>query len=498
MSLIEAMQADLQDGLPLREPGPEARALANELRRELLAAEGADAAVLQDLDWWSRVYETFVAGERLDWLCQPVLDDLSAKGLSDPDKARRMARMAMWCHLGEPKKVEVTRLEWPWVSDLLRRYRRLPVANVVGTVESYYRALGLLDPYGLLTEAGAVFIELGRDAAVRWLLHLEVMASVHGDSRDLLSASRARALERGDHDRILGESIDWTFPSVLTGRLEALGVFAVDEIDESTCLSPFGQRLLTEEFGGEPSMLGRLVQSLRADEVLKPVRERTPELGSAVTRHLEFAEELTHQLQNALIPLRMVMASLEGQQEPGMEPAVLRRMRAAMERLDSIAADANDSSRLLIQRARVFGVESCVLEALAATRAERNGRVRVETHLVDAQVSGAQDRLITALVELIRNVAQLETSRPVLLEVHVQVSGDKVEIVVQDDGPGVAASSRDQIFAKGFSTRVDGSGRGLAIAKRAVERDLGGRLTLVPTSVGARFVIALPLVRIHP
>ena len=77
--------------------------------------------------------------------------------------------------------------------------------------------------------------------------------------------------------------------------------------------------------------------------------------------------------------------------------------------------------------------------------------------------------------------------------VHVVRAQDALRVLISDDGPGVDAQIRDQIFEPFFSThRVESaSGLGLAIA-RGIARDLGGSLDLVPSERGATFELLLP------
>jgi two-component system CitB family sensor kinase len=66
-----------------------------------------------------------------------------------------------------------------------------------------------------------------------------------------------------------------------------------------------------------------------------------------------------------------------------------------------------------------------------------------------------------------------------------------ITILVADDGPGIAPELRERVFDQGFSTRPAGSGLGLALS-RALAWQLGGRLTLRDSDVGATFALALP------
>jgi signal transduction histidine kinase len=67
-----------------------------------------------------------------------------------------------------------------------------------------------------------------------------------------------------------------------------------------------------------------------------------------------------------------------------------------------------------------------------------------------------------------------------------------VRIRVSDYGPGVPSALRARIFDAGFSTKSGGWGIGLALTRRIVEENHGGRLVLVPTTKGATFDVILP------
>lgn len=66
------------------------------------------------------------------------------------------------------------------------------------------------------------------------------------------------------------------------------------------------------------------------------------------------------------------------------------------------------------------------------------------------------------------------------------------EILVEDDGPGVPAELRDEIFEPLVTTKAKGTGLGLSICRQILERH-GGTIELCPNAVrGARFRIRLP------
>jgi len=58
---------------------------------------------------------------------------------------------------------------------------------------------------------------------------------------------------------------------------------------------------------------------------------------------------------------------------------------------------------------------------------------------------------------------------------------------VEDEGPGFGAADLGELLQPGFTTKVEGSGFGLFLARRIIE-DHGGRLTLESGSSGGAIV----------
>ncbi len=70
---------------------------------------------------------------------------------------------------------------------------------------------------------------------------------------------------------------------------------------------------------------------------------------------------------------------------------------------------------------------------------------------------------------------------------------DKVELVVRDQGPGVATELRERVFEPLFTTKARGIGLGLAVSRRLAESN-GGELRLLDEhGPGATFALRLPV-----
>ncbi len=109
-------------------------------------------------------------------------------------------------------------------------------------------------------------------------------------------------------------------------------------------------------------------------------------------------------------------------------------------------------------------------------------------------VFGQQDLLRQVLLNLILNaVDALQGVQDRRIVIGGQAAKHRIELFVQDSGPGVPEAIRERIFDPFFTTKPkgEGSGLGLSIARRLVEGG-GGSLRYQPGDPGGRFVLRLP------
>jgi signal transduction histidine kinase len=226
-------------------------------------------------------------------------------------------------------------------------------------------------------------------------------------------------------------------------------------------------------------------------------REREAEIQR---RNLVIA--VSHDLRTPLSGLRAMIESIEdGVAE---DPATIRRyvheMGASVASLVELVDDLfelvqldAEAIRAETERARV---EEVVRSALAACEAQASTKGLVVQARIDgaAQVS-CSPRLTRVVQNLLQNAIRHTPSDGTVI-IEASHRERELELAVSDDGDGIDRASIDRVFDpfwRGDAARAgDGSGLGLALAKRIVE-SLGGSIAVESESArGSRFAILVP------
>jgi signal transduction histidine kinase len=108
-------------------------------------------------------------------------------------------------------------------------------------------------------------------------------------------------------------------------------------------------------------------------------------------------------------------------------------------------------------------------------------------------VAGDKGRLEQVFLNLVKNAIEAMNGGG-KLSVQSKLSGDRVEIVVTDNGCGMAEGEKEKIFSPFFTTKTQGTGLGLCISKRIIDRHKGSSFSVQSQEgVGTSFKIALPV-----
>ena len=247
------------------------------------------------------------------------------------------------------------------------------------------------------------------------------------------------------------------------------------------------------------------------------LREMTNVLYSRIEAIESFAADVAHELKNPLTSLRSAVETLPLAKSKESRERLLAVIEHDVRRLDRLISDISDASRLDAELQRQESAPVNVHKLLTTVVSVAN-QVRQEdgVHVALAfegggptafKVSGHDSRIGQVIDNLISNARSFSNPGGAVRVTARRVKSN-IEIVVDDDGPGIRPDAFEKIFERFYTDRPsqsfgNNSGLGLSISKQIIEAH-GGTIRAenrlgVPTHagadplvLGARFILRLP------
>ncbi len=354
-----------------------------------------------------------------------------------------------------------------------------------------------------LEKAGTIhdmYAQLGRERARVYAPYYEAFAVILGITV-VLTVVVGFSLARGVTGRIrqLAGAINEVAAGNLGVRVPVVGA------DELTDLATVFNRMLTD-----------MQQSRARIEYLQ-----------RIGAWQEMAQRLAHEIKNPLTPIQLAVQECHrkyGGDDPRFralldttleiveeEVGTLRRLVgnfssfACLPHADLKEASLRDFLRECSEQLGHLGV---LTSEEGADEVIEAPDVTIEWQLPDEDMTVAIDRQMMrrVLVNLVRNAVQAVRGASRSEGTaggtdgkrgHVRVRAERhpegIDLVVEDDGPGVPEASRERVFDPYFTTKAEGTGLGLAIVKKVVVEHNGAISVRASEELGgAAFVVALP------
>jgi len=212
----------------------------------------------------------------------------------------------------------------------------------------------------------------------------------------------------------------------------------------------------------------------------------------------EVATGLAHEIRNPLAGIAGVIEII-GRDLPTTSPAraVVKDVRQEIARINHIVTDLLQTARPHPPKVRKSDLNTTVEHAVMLGRQQAMAKgIEIALHKDPSlpEVEHDSDQIHQVLLNLLLNAQQAIDSKG-KIEVTVERKGPNAVIDVKDNGRGIAPEHLPNIFRPFYTTKGDGTGLGLSLARRIVE-DHHGRID-VTSSVGkgTTFAVVLPLQR---
>ncbi len=274
----------------------------------------------------------------------------------------------------------------------------------------------------------------------------------------------------------------------------------------------------------------------RSDEIgylARALREMTTALYARLDAIESFAADVSHELKNPLTSLQSAVDTLPLVKRDEDRESLMKIVRHDVQRLNRLITDISDASRLDAELARESRRPlniAAFLEQLSATKNEfhRDCHVTIELQIrgipravaVGAKspfkIYGHEGRLSQVINNVLDNAISFSPpDGKIRMICSLDRKAKEIEIVVEDDGPGIPAENLEKIFDRFYTDRPGqdsfgkNSGLGLNISRQVVVAHKGkiwatNRMAppivkkdgeSMPSRIlGARFVIRLPVI----
>jgi PAS domain S-box-containing protein len=389
------------------------------------------------------------------------------------------------------------------------------------------RARCVEDSKGKRTRLLGVSMDITERKEAEQLFHLATEASPTGtvlvdhEGRIVLLNARAEKLFGYTRDELIGERIEVLVPERFARAHpgDRVNFFAAPEARVMGAgRELFGRRKDGSEFPAEIALnpiqtphglvvLANVVDisaRLAAEEETRRSREQI-ELLSRVNLLGEMTASLAHELNQPLAAIvNNATAARQYLEQGRLNSEQLKDI------LNDVVADGHRAYDIMhnVRRAIKKGSE-------IRGRINLNDVVKAVSHMVQADaaaesckielsltrdlpaVEGDPTQIQQVLINLVRNAFDAMRDAPPsrrVMDIATDCNGDgTIGVAVRDYGSGISETTRERLFEQFFTTKGDGLGMGLAIARSIIEAHGGSIAAENANGGGARFYFRLPI-----
>ena len=191
------------------------------------------------------------------------------------------------------------------------------------------------------------------------------------------------------------------------------------------------------------------------------------------------ARQVAHEIKNPLTPMKLQLqriVRLKAKGDPEWQDKFGEVAKVLLDHIEILTDTANEFSsfaKLYTEEPTEFDLDKVLQEEISMFDNKENITFSY-IGFEGARVSGPKPQLTRVFVNLINNAVQALEGNPdgrIMVSLRNSVaSDDYYDIVVEDNGPGVAEENIGRLFTPNFTTKNGGSGLGLAISRSILER----------------------------
>ncbi len=244
--------------------------------------------------------------------------------------------------------------------------------------------------------------------------------------------------------------------------------------------------------------LGSVESSL--NRVTEQLVSAISEWQESLSAQRDLLHAVAHEFRGPIARLRFAQDMLAETTDDEERRGLVEKMDASIAELDDLVREVLGYSRVRHGGYRLQHVDvdlDSLLDGVCAKVRQVYPTVEIVVHPDSESHSVYVDERLTerAVINVVRNAARYAARR---VNIELRADSQQTEVIIGDDGPGIAPGKRDRIFEP--FTRLDasrsrdsgGSGLGLAIVRAIMQQHQGSVVCEESEQGGAQFLLTWP------
>ena len=208
----------------------------------------------------------------------------------------------------------------------------------------------------------------------------------------------------------------------------------------------------------------------------------------------EMAKQVAHEIKNPLTPMKLALQQLiisykdKSHDFDKLFEKLSQTVLHQIDNLNQIASEFSRFAKMPSLKIEVVDLVNSINDTVNMFVHEKTS-ITFDTEFSHAEVEADISQLRRMFINLIRNSMQANANK---ISINLIKEYNYYKIEFADNGSGISETNKEKIFDENFTTKKQGMGLGLSLAKRFLE-SIKGEIKLLSTSdKGTTFVITIP------
>ncbi|ADR23446.1 hypothetical protein MATR_27020 [Marivirga tractuosa] len=210
----------------------------------------------------------------------------------------------------------------------------------------------------------------------------------------------------------------------------------------------------------------------------------------------EMAQQVAHEIKNPLTPMKLSLQHLEMKIQRADSPMPeasekIHSILSQIENLSDIATSFSAFAKMPIPENERVCISDTLKKVVDFFQAE-NAEIKLDLPDEDLYVLADPKIMERTFNNMLINAIQSgDGSQAITIKIKIELLEGKIRISITDNGLGIPEDNYNKVFLPNFTTKSNGSGIGLAVAKRGIEHAGGDIWFETEVNKGTTFFIEL-------